>query len=158
MSAVLLALLICGIAAALEGLFAGKDVKSVLAELRKPRFSPPFWLWVIIGVFYYLICFAILFRVLRYSDNFAIRYTAFAFLLIVMAVNAFWNYVFFRLKNLSASLALGIFYSLAAVALFVCLYQFDFLAAYVLVPYLLYLIYAFYWSYGLWKLNAKRAK
>jgi tryptophan-rich sensory protein len=154
-SAVLLSFLICGIASALEGLFAGKNVKSVMSKLRKPRFSPPFWLWVIIGVFYYLICFAILFRILRYSDNFGIRYTAFALLLLIMALNAFWNYFFFRRENLFAAAVLGAFYSVVAIVLFVCLWQFDYLAAYVLVPYLLYLIYAFYWSFRLLKLNRK---
>lgn len=155
MSAILISLLICAVAAGLEGLFAGKNVKSFLAKLRVPKFSPPFWLWAIIGVLYYLICFAIIFRILRYSDNFSIRYTAFALILVVMAVNAFWNYFFFRRENLFAASVLGVFYSIAAIALFVCLWQFDYLAAYVLIPYLLYLFYAFYWSYGLLKLNPR---
>lgn len=155
LSAVLVSLLICAVAALLEGLLAGRNVKSFLGKLRKPSYAPPFWVWVVIGVFYYAICFLILFRILRYDDNFSIRYTAFTFLLVVMAVNAFWNYVFFRLENLFYSFVLGVFYTLAAVAVFVCLYQFDYIAAYVLVPYLLYLIYAFRWSYKLWKLNPK---
>ena len=155
MSAILIAVLICGVAAALEGLFAGKNVKDVLEKLRKPKFSPPFWMWLIIGILYYIICFLILFRVLRYSDNIQVRYTAFALILAVMAVNAVWNYFFFRRENLFAAFVLSIFYSLGAIALFVFLWQFDYLAAYVLTPYLLYLFYAFYWSFGLLKLNPK---
>jgi tryptophan-rich sensory protein len=156
MSAILISLLICAVATGLEGLFAGKNVKGVLAKLAKPRFSPPFWLWVVIGVFYYVTYFFILFRVLRYSDNFAIRYTAFALVLVILGLNAFWNYFFFRRENLFAASVLGGFYSLVAIALFVCLWQFDYLAAYVLIPYLLYLIYAFYWSFGLMNLNLKK--
>ncbi|HEY0428265.1 MAG TPA: TspO/MBR family protein [Pyrinomonadaceae bacterium] len=152
-SAILISLLICAAAAICEGLFAGKNVKNVLGKLRAPRFAPPLWVWAIIGVFYYLFCFFILFRLLRYDDNASIRYAALALLLVVMFTNAFWNYVFFRRQNLFFSFALGVFYSLAAVAVFVCLYQFDYIAAFVLIPYLLYLIYAFYWSYGLLKLN-----
>ncbi|MET0754404.1 MAG: tryptophan-rich sensory protein, partial [Pyrinomonadaceae bacterium] len=75
-STVLVSLLICIVAAVLEGLFAGKDVKAFLADLRSPRFSPPFWVWAIIGVLYYAICFIILFRILRYDDNISIRYAA----------------------------------------------------------------------------------
>jgi len=112
-------------------------------------------MWVTIGVFYYVIYCLILFRILRYSDNFQIRYTAFALVLVVLALNAFWNYLFFRRENLFAASVLGGFYSLVAIALFACLYQFDFLAAYAQIPYLLYLFYAFYWSYGLLKLNPK---
>lgn len=152
-SAVLISLLICVVAAALEGLFAGKRVKSFLGKLRNPSYSPPVWVWVVIGVFYYAICFFILFRILRYDDNISIRYTALALLLVVMAVNAFWNFVFFRRQNLFYSFVLSILYSPVAVALFICLYQFDYLAALALTPYLLYLIYALIWSYRLWKLN-----
>jgi tryptophan-rich sensory protein len=155
LSAVLISLLICAVAAMLEGLFAGRNVKSVLSKLRKPSYAPPLWVWAIIGVFYYVICFFILFRILRYDDNFSIRYTAFTLLLVVMTLNAFWNYVFFRLRNLFYSFVLSILYSIVAVAVFVCLYQFDYIAAFVLVPYLLYLIYAFRWGYKLWKLNSR---
>lgn len=154
-SAVLISLLICFLAAALEGLFAGKSVKAFLADLRSPRFSPPFWVWVIIGVFYYATCFIMLFRILRYDDNISIRYAAFALLLLVMAVNAFWNFVFFRRRDLFYGFLLSIFYSLTALALFICLYQFDYVAAYAEIPYLLYLIYALIWSYKLIKLNPK---
>ena len=154
-SALLISLLICAVAAMLEGLFAGKNVKSFLEKLRQPKYAPPFWVWVIIGVLYYAICCCILFRILRYDDNFSIRYTAFTLLLVVMAANAFWNYVFFQRRNLFYGFVLSIFYSIAAVAVFVCLYQFDFIAAYVLVPYLLYLIFALRRNYGLWKLNPK---
>lgn len=154
-SAVLVALLICFAAAGLEGLAAGKNVKPLLAKLKAPRFAPPLWLWAIIGVLYYAICFVILFRLFRYNDNISVRYVALSLLLAVMAVNAFWNYVFFRMQNLFYSFALSVFYTLLAVALFVCLLRFDYVAAYAEIPYLLYLIYAFYWGYSLLKLNPK---
>lgn len=154
-SAVLVSLLICVVAAALEGLFAGKGAKAFLQNLRSPRFSPPVWVWAIIGVFYYATCFIILFRILRYDDNISIRYAALALLLVAMAVNAFRIFVFFRRRNLFYSFLLSIFYSLAALVLFICLYQFDYVAAFAETPYLLYLIYALIWSYKLIKLNPR---
>jgi translocator protein len=154
-SAVSISLLICVVAAALEGLFAGKNVKSFLAKLKTPRFAPPLRLWAIIGIFYYAVCFVILFRLFRYNDNIVVRYAALSLLLAVMAVNAFWNYVFFRLRNFLYSFVLGVFYSFLAIALFICLLRFDYIAAIAETPYLLYLTYAFYWGYGLLKLNRK---
>lgn len=154
-SALLISLLICVVAAALEGLLAGKNVKSFLGKLKQPRFAPPFRVWVIVGFLYYAVCFLILFRILRYDDNLSVRRAAFGLMLAVLALNAFWNYVFFRRAGLYGSFMLGVFYTLVAVALFVCLLQFDFIAAYVEIPYLLYLIYAFYWSSNLLKLNSK---
>ena len=49
MFAILIALVICGTAAALEGVCAGKSVRSFFATLRFPRYSAPLWVWTIIG-------------------------------------------------------------------------------------------------------------
>ena len=49
--AILIALVICGTAAALEGVCAGKSVRSFFATLRFPRYSAPLWVWTIIGGF-----------------------------------------------------------------------------------------------------------
>jgi len=76
---------------------------------------------------------------------------------IILAANAFWNYLFFRAQNLFYGSVLGALYSLIAIALFICLIQFDRVASYLLLPYLLYLICASWWSYGLLKLNRRDA-
>ena len=49
MFAILIALVICGTAAALEGVCAGKSVRTFFATLRFPRYSAPLWVWTIIG-------------------------------------------------------------------------------------------------------------
>ena len=43
------------------------------------------------------------------------------------------------------------------VVLFICVVQLDRMAAWSLVPYLLYRVYAVWWGYGLWKLNCRVA-
>ena len=53
----------------LEGLFAGKGVKAFIANLRTPAYAPPFGVWIIIDVFYYIISFFISYRVLRHNGD-----------------------------------------------------------------------------------------
>ncbi|MCA1607514.1 MAG: hypothetical protein LC775_19080, partial [Acidobacteria bacterium] len=53
--AILTSLAACGVAAALEGLCAGKNVKSFFATLRFPSYSAPLWVWTIIGGAYYIL-------------------------------------------------------------------------------------------------------
>jgi len=154
-SAILSSLGICVISAILEGILSGKDINSVFAKLKFPPYSAPLWIWYIIGVVYYAICSFILFRIFRRDDDALLKNFALALLLVMMGVNAFWNYVFFRLENLFLSFFAFAFYPLIAVSLFICLLQFDKTAGWAIVPYLFYLIYAIYWSYGLWKLNPK---
>jgi hypothetical protein len=60
--AIVYSLAICVLGAALEGLFAGSGIKQRLANLRLPSYAVPFWGWMGIGGLYYLICFAILYR------------------------------------------------------------------------------------------------
>jgi len=150
--AVLISLGICILAAILEGLFAGKNVRPFLEKLRTPAYAPPFWAWIAIGVCYYAICFIILYRILRHGDT-SLKYPALLLLLVVMTVNAVWNYFFFRLENLLYSFILGLVYSVVAIAPFICLIRFDTIASLTLLPYMIYLIFGFYWGYGLLKLN-----
>jgi hypothetical protein len=60
--ALIYALGLCIVSVALEGVFAGSGIKRRLAELRVPRFAPPLWGWIVIGLCYYVICFVVLFR------------------------------------------------------------------------------------------------
>ena len=72
-----------------------------------------------------------------------------------MFINALWNYFFFRTRNLFHAYLLGLLYSAIAVSLFLLLLlRLDRLAAWCLLPYLLYLFcYANLWGYRIWKLN-----
>jgi len=137
----------------LEGLFAGKDVKSFFGKLRTPSYAPPFWVWIIIGVLYYVICFFISYRVLRHEDDSVMKTIALMLLLAMMGANAVWNYVFFRAQNLFLSFVAFIPYPLLAIALFVCLLRIESLAAWVFLPYIVYLNYAAFMCYKFWKLN-----
>ena len=153
-SAILSALGVCIVGAILEGLTAGNNIKPLFAKLRFPSYSAPLWAWYIIGALYYVTCFVILYRLFRFDGDAPLWNVALTLILIVIAVNALWNYVFFRAQNLFGAFLLGFPYAFVVIALFVCLRQFDKLAAWVMVPYLIYLLYACRWSYALWKLNS----
>lgn len=148
----LLALAVCIAAAALEGVFAGPGVRQRFAELRMPRFSPPLAVWIVIGIAYYVICFAVLYRLLLLPPS-RTRAACLALLLLVLLANAFWNYLFFRLRSLRLSLIITIPYSLAALGLLALLFGFDRVAAWWFLPYAVYLVYANAWGMALLRAN-----
>ena len=150
--AIIYSLAICALGAALESLFAGRGIKQRLANVRAPSFAIPFWGWIVIGVAYYLICFAILDRLFLLSPA-PVRSAAFALLGAIMFTNALWNYFFFRAGNLFHAFLLGLPYSAMALSLFLLLLRIDRTAAWCLLPYLLYLCYASVWGYRIWKMN-----
>ena len=148
----MVALAICFIAAALEGLLSGKQPRQRFKQLRLPRYSPPFWAWILIGGFYYIICFTVLYRSLVLPLT-TYKSISVLVLLTLMSTNVAWNWVFFRARNLFLSYMAFIPYCVLALLLFVLLLQFDQVSAWFVFPYLLYLVYANLWSYKLWKLN-----
>jgi tryptophan-rich sensory protein len=152
----LYALVLCAISATLEGALAGRGVQARFAELRLPRFSPPLPVWFVIGGLCYLICFTVLYRLFRLPPSRS-RDAALALLAGMMLINALWNYVFFRKRDLYLSFFAFLPYGILAVALFLLTLRLDRLAAWVVLPYVLYLVYAAAWGYGLWKRNPERA-
>jgi tryptophan-rich sensory protein len=151
--AIIFSLAICTAGAALESLFAGSRIKQRFAELQLPRRAVPLWSWIIIGAAYYVICFAILYRLFKLPATNG-RNAAFGLLGGIMFVNALWNYFFFRTRNLFYAYVVGMFYTALAVALFLLLLmRVDRIAACYLLPYILYLIYANIWGYRVWELN-----
>lgn len=150
------ALVACLSAAALEGLAAGRGAREFLAALRSPRGSPPFPVWVAIGILYYLVCGTAIFRLAGFPAATVAWRTAVALLAAVMLANAGWNYVFFRRHDLRGAFLYLIPYSLLVIALALALRAVDRAATGILVPYLLYLPYAAAWTYRLSRLNPTR--
>ena len=156
--ALIYSLAACAVAVALEGVFAGGGIKLRLAEIRVPRYAPPLWGWVVIGAFYYLICFVVLYRLFSIAEPSPLRAWALALLSGMMFINALWNYFFFRSRNLFHAYVVGLPYSLIALVLFAVLLRVERAAALCLLPYLLYLFYAGLFGYRVWKLNPPSAE
>lgn len=155
--ALLTSLGICAGAAGLEGVCAGTDVKSVFARLKLPPHSPPLLVWYLIGGLYYGTFFFVLFRVLSHGNNSSLGKVTLVVIVVMMAANALWNYLFFRAQKMLASVIVTFLAPIADFGLFVCLIWVDRVAAWALIPYLLYRLYSLYWAYGLWKLNGHPA-
>jgi len=151
----LLAAIVCVVAAALEGALAGGGVRERLGQLRMPPYSPPFALWLVIGVAYYAICFIVLRHLLASSFTPPVV-GALALLTLVLLGNALWSVLFFRLRDLRASFVAFVPYVLLIAAL-VALLGFTYpLGAALFLCYCVYLGYATWWGYRLWLLNTPK--
>jgi len=139
-------------AAILEGVCAGRNVKSFFSTLRFPPYSAPLWVWSIIGGLYYVIFWFVTYRLLR-LDNSVIRNLALALVVFMMILNALTNYIIFRARNLRLSFAVGCLFPFMDIALLFCLIQVEPIVAWALLPYLIYRVYAVWWGYRVWDLN-----
>ena len=150
--ALLVAVAICAFAAALEGACAGSNVKPFFSTLTFPRYSAPLWVWTIIGGVYFLFLGFVAYRLLR-LDGSPLRNAALVLIVFMMIANGLSNYVIFRRRNLYGSFLIGLVAPLFDMALFICLTQLDSLAAWALIPYLIYRVYGVWWGYQVWRLN-----
>ena len=150
----LIALTICVAGVLLEMFCAGLGVKQRHEELKWPSFSPPLWAWYAIGAAYYIIVFVCAYRILQYWAPEPFRNAAFVLLVIVVVLNAVWNLLFFRAKNLKATFIFSLSYSVVAIACWYCLLQLDALAASIFAVYAVYLLYANIWGYRVWRINS----
>ena len=157
MHPLVLTLAICAGAAALEGALAGRGVKQRFFQLRMPRMSPPLKIWIIIGVAYYVISSLVLYRLLVLPPA-GLRTAALGLILLVLLANAFWNYLFFRLRSLRLSFIAGVSYSLIALGLLTLLCKLDRIGAWGFLPYAVYLLYANWWGFAVWRTNPMAAR
>ena len=148
------ALVVCSAAALCEGITSGTGIKSRFAELRLPKGAPPLWAWAIIGIAYYVL-FSLLLRSIlaRPSRPF---WTLVALILTValLIANASWNWIFFRKKDLGASFVFFAPYLLLAFALAGVLFHLHNPLSRWYALYPVYLTYASWWGYRVWRLNA----
>jgi tryptophan-rich sensory protein len=153
MSPLFSTLAVCIGSAALEGLCAGSGVKSFFASLRQPKFSPPLFVWYVIGIGYYATFGIILYRLFARSEPSRLAEVAVGLVVLMMLANALWNLLFFRARNLWLAFITSSTAPIPDVALWICLLRLDAAGAVVLVPYLVYRAYAVWWGYAFWVAN-----
>lgn len=142
--------LICIAFAALEAIAAGKDPAGALRSIRQPKWSPPFWLWAIIGVAWYVICLVSLARLVPlYAEA---PWPTFL-LVVLMAANGAWGIVQFRMKRFDLALLFGAPYAGLLIAFLWTVRPVDPLPFYLFAGYAAYLLYAAAWSWSIWRLN-----
>lgn len=142
------ALAACALAATAEGLWMGKDGSRFMKSLKQPAYAPPGWLWAMIGVAYYAVCFAAIYRLAARRHGLAV-----SLVLVVMAANAGWNYVYFRRRDLRLAFWYSVGYAVLVAGSLPVLLQADALAALGFALYAAYLPYALLLFYRTWRLN-----
>ena len=147
-----LALLICAAAAGFEGLCAGRDPLAQLRALIQPRWSPPGWAWVLIGIAWYAICFVALVRLL---PSWAEAPLPVVLLVLLMLANGAANLVQFRMRRLDLLLWYFAAYALLLAVFLWVVCPVDRLVCALFAVYALYLPFAGAWGWALHRMNSR---
>lgn len=145
-----IALLICVLAAAFEGLCAGRDPLAQLKATKQPPWSPPNWVWVLIGITWYGICFAGLARLIPLWPGHRLPVVL---LCALMLANGAANILGFRMRRLDLAFYFLFPYWALLAAFLWSLWPLDGLTFGLFAGYCVYQLYAALWGYQLWRMN-----
>lgn len=115
--------------------------------LNKPTFAPPnyvfgpVWtiLYTLIGISLYLIWTA--------------RKTSLKLFFFHLFLNAIWSPIFFGVKNLGLAFAVILIMDITLVIIIKNFYKINKLASYLLIPYLMWILFASLLNYSIWQMN-----
>jgi tryptophan-rich sensory protein len=144
------ALSVCAIAAIGEGLLMGREGPRYMKTLQQPPYAPSSFVWSLIGIGYYALCF---YGLLRLAAPAGESNAAMGLLLLVMLANTFWNYIYFRMRDLKLAFWYSLAYSFIFAILIVTLFRTDRSLGLAFSAYAAYLPYALLLGYKTWKLN-----
>lgn len=138
--------------------FTMPAISTWYVSLNKPLLSPPNWVfapvWTIIfavmGVSVYLVW-------QKGLDRKSVK-IALTIFIIQLVLNSLWSIIFFGFKNIGLAFGELIILLVAIFTTTLLFYKISRLAAWLLVPYILWVIFAGYLNYSIWRLNSDKIK
>ncbi len=120
--------------------------------LNQPIFAPPAWVFFPVWTVLYISIFVSL---VFYAKSFKINNKAWGYILFVMQMlaNFAWTPIFFGLRNIGLALAVIILLDILVLWNIIVFYKNSKPAGIILIPYLLWILYATYLNYGYFVLN-----
>ncbi len=144
--------MICQLAGVVGSVFTMSAIPTWYATLKKPSFNPPNWIFGPVWLTLYTMMGVSLYLVWQ-KRAVASVWPAIIFFLIHLGVNALWSIVFFGQKNIHGALIIIVVLWLMIVGSIFLFWQIDRTAAYLLIPYLLWVSFASALNYSIGKLN-----
>jgi translocator protein len=137
---------------AVAGIFTGSAIPNWYATLNRPSFAPPNWLFGPAWTFLYIMMGISLFLVWKSAPDKA-RDTALIIFGVQLLLNFAWSFIFFYFKELGWALVEIVLMWLAIVAMLIAFHKVNPWAAYINIPYLMWVTFATALNAGFWKLN-----
>lgn len=133
--------------------FLGMTNSMNYMQLKKPSFSPPSWIFPIVWTILYLLMGIAAYKVWIKGKQGEKNTKALVLYILQLILNFFWSIIFFRFNLYGVA-----FFELLLLIIIVIMTTFEFyktdkIAAYLMIPYILWLSFAGVLNYTVWMLN-----
>jgi tryptophan-rich sensory protein len=143
---------VCFAAAGIGSLFTATSVKSWYTQLRRPEWTPPNWIFGPVWTTLYLLMAISAWLVWRSATWPDARF-ALTLFTIQLVLNSLWSLVFFGLRKVGPAFAEILLLWMILVATTVAFLPISLLAAWLLIPYLGWVLFASYLNFRIWQMN-----
>ncbi len=136
-----------------SGFFTASGVGTWYQTIQKPSWNPPGWIFGPVWTTLYILMGIALYLVWKSDAATAVKKTAILLFAIQLLLNFFWSFIFFNQHQVGWALV-----EILVMWVFILLTIFAFAsvnktAAWLLVPYISWVSFAFLLNYTIWKLN-----
>ncbi len=137
----------------LGGIFTISEIPVWYAGLQKPSFNPPNWLFGPVWTLLYLLMGISVYLIWKQPAS-SVRNTALTFFVIQFVLNFCWSILFFNQHQLGWALVEIIVMWVAILVTIIWFGKLSSVAAWLLVPYILWVSFASLLNGAIWKLNS----
>jgi translocator protein len=138
---------------AFAGFFTSSSVKGWYATLNKPSFNPPNWIFAPVWTTLYIMMGIAFYLIWKSGAAAAIKKMAISFYSIQLILNFFWSILFFYLEQPGWAMIEIMLLWISIAATIYYFRQISVIAAWLLVPYILWVSFAMALNFAIWKLN-----
>jgi translocator protein len=143
---------VCFAAAGIGSFFTNASVKTWYTQLRRPEWTPPNWIFGPVWTGLYLMMAISAWLVWRGSSWASARFALILFA-IQLVLNILWSIVFFGLRKVGPAFGEILLLWMMIIATAVAFYPLSLLAAWLLIPYIVWVVFASYLNFRIWQLN-----
>lgn len=141
------------LAGIIGSIFTVSSIPTWYASLARPEFSPPNWIFAPVWTTLFALMGIAAFLVWRKGLHRKDVKVALGFFLGQLVLNSLWSIIFFGFQNPGAALIEIIFLWLAILVTIINFAKISKPAAWLLLPYILWVSFAAYLNYAIWTLN-----
>lgn len=148
----ILAIIICQVAGGIGSLFTYPQIENWYQGIAKSNLNPPNSVFGPVWVTLFTLMGIALYWIWQKKDskNFKL---ALIFFIIQLVLNSLWSIIFFGLQNPLLALIEMVFLWLFILLTIIYFYKIDKKAGYILIPYILWVSFAFYLNFEVFRLN-----
>jgi tryptophan-rich sensory protein len=149
----LFAVIICQLVGVLGSIFTVPSINGWYASLQKPVFNPPNWIFGPVWITLFFLMGISLYLILNKDLKSKEVKKGLLLFAVQLILNVRWSFLFFYLHNPSGAFLDIVLLWLAIILTIIQFHKIEKKAAYLLLPYLIWVTFAAFLNFSIWQLN-----